>query len=906
MLWVKENISEVLHKLDVCRVRGLTNNEVEKRRSRYGLNEFEEEKKETLLRKILHHLAEIPTMVLLAAASIAGFVAIVNPPDTVGSGWPKVIVILSIVVINVCLGIFQESKAEKALEALKKMNAFKTKVVREGTKQIIEANQLVPGDIIELTAGDVITADARLIEASSLQVEEAALTGESQPVEKDPDAVIVEKAPLGDRLNMVYSGCLVTGGRALAVVVETAMETEMGKIAKLLNNTEKLKTPLQLRLTQLAKRISATALGAGVVMFLLGVFAFRNETMDMLLSAVALGVAAVPETLPIIVTMILSYGVYNMVTKHTIIRKIPAVETVGNTSIICSDKTGTLTQNKMKIQQVWHVDHDRPTAAEAKFHKDEVYLIELLASCSNATIEAFGDEEGEHVVGDPTEIAIIRMLHDLGLTRVDAERQYPRVHELPFDSGRKRMTTVHHVDNGYLVVTKGAFDRIPIAWNEALLKRATEIHDEFASKALRVIAIGYKHFDEKPAELTVEALEKELTFMGMVGMIDPPRPESASAVAMAREAGIKTVMITGDHVVTAAAIAKEIGIMEDGDRAVTGAELATISDRELHDQVRGISVYARVSPEDKIRIVQAWTAHNEVVAMPGDGVNDAPALKAADVGVAMGITGTEVSKNAADMVITDDNFATIVDAISEGRTSFDNIRKTILFLLSVNFAEIFILLSGMALSFFLLGDGRPVITALQILIINVVSDGIPGFFLAFEPAESGVMKRKPLGKGAGIFANGLGTRIAMRSVIFSILTLGAYTIGASVQIVPYIDPREMLDHGVYLGHYVGVTMAFVVLSWASVLNIFTVRSSEGIFKIGFMSNIGTLFAALSTIAFTAVILLVSPLAEIFGARSDLSWHYWLLMGGIALMQPVIMETIKFIANLRNRARVALA
>ena len=890
MLWVKDSIIDVLHKLDTCRVRGLTQNEVEKRLSRYGLNEFEEEKKETLLRKVLHHLAEIPTIVLLVAAAIAGYMAISE-----GGSWPKVIVILSIVVINVCLGIYQTNKAEKALEALKKMNSFKTTVIREGTKRIVDANQLVPGDIVELNAGDVITADARLIEASSLQVEEAGLTGESQPVEKDPDAVIADVVPLGDRLNMVYSGCLVTGGRALAVVVETAMETEMGKIAKLLNSTEKLKTPLQIRLTQLAKRISVTALGAGFFMFLLGVLVFGNDAAEMLLSAVALGVAAVPETLPIIVTMVLSFGVYNMVTRNTIIRKIPAVETVGNTSVICSDKTGTLTQNKMKIQQVWHVDHGRPTAAEDKFHKDEVYLIELLASCSNATIEAFGDNESEHVVGDPTEIAIIRMLHDLGLTRVDAERQYPRVFELPFDSGRKRMTTVHHVDDGYLVVTKGAFDRIPVQWDEALQKRATQIHDEFAGKALRVIAIGYKFFKEKPADLTIEGLEKDLTFMGMVGMIDPPRPESASAVSMAREAGIKTVMITGDHIVTAAAIAREIGIMEEGDRAITGAELSTMSDEELHEQVRGISVYARVSPEDKIRIVQAWTAHNEVVAMTGDGVNDAPALKAADVGVAMGITGTEVSKNAADMVITDDNFATIVDAISEGRTSFDNIRKTILFLLSVNFAEIFILLAGMGLSFALLGSGDyaglPVITALQILLINVVSDGIPGFFLAFEPAESGVMKRKPLSKFAGIFAGGLGARIAMRSVVFSILTLSAYAIGARVQLVGFIDPC----------HTVGVTMAFVVLSWASVINIFTIRSTDSIFKTGLLSNKGVLIAAIGTIAFTAIILLAPPLATVFNARYDLSWHYWLVMIGMALMQLIVMEVLKFIANIRRRA-----
>jgi len=897
VLWVKENVSDVLHKLGTCRVRGLDHHEIERRLSRYGLNEFEEEKKQSFFAKILHHLREIPTMILIVAASIAAYMAIFQGHY---ASWPKVIVIMSIVVINVCLGIYQESKAEKALEALKKMNAFKTKVIREGAKRIVEASQLVPGDIIELDAGDVITADARLIEASSLQVEEAALTGESQPVEKDPGAQIAEDAPLGDRLNMVYSGCLVTGGRALAVVVETAMETEMGKIARLINSTEKLKTPLQLRLTQLAKRISITALVAGFLMFLLGVLAFSNESIDMLFSAVALGVAAVPETLPIIVTMILSYGVYNMVTKRAIVRKIPAVETVGNTSVICSDKTGTLTQNKMRIQRVWHAEREGPTAAEDSFSRDEVYLVELLASCSNATVEAFGDEEGEHVVGDPTEIAIIRMLHDLGLTRVDAERMYPRVHELPFDSGRKRMTTVHHVDDGWLVVTKGAFDRIPVIWNDELREKATRIHDGFAEQALRVIAVGSKFFKEKPADLSVEALERDLDFVGMVGMIDPPRSESASAVAQAREAGIRTVMITGDHVVTAAAIAREIGIMREGDRAVTGAQLGAMSDEELLEQARDISVYARVSPEDKIRIVKAWTELGEVVAMTGDGVNDAPALKAADVGVAMGITGTEVSKNAADMIITDDNFATIVDAIAEGRKSFDNIRKTICFLLSVNFAEIFILLSGMALSFALLGRGDasaglPVITALQILLVNVVSDGIPGFFLAFELAEADVMKRKPLGKSAGIFAGGLGARIAMRSVTFSILTLGAYAIGATIQLAPAVEP----------GHAVGVTMAFAVLSWSSVLNIFTLRSSESIFKTGIISNRGLFLAALSTMAFTAIVLQVPLLARVFNAQHGLPWQHWAIMAALALMQVVVMEILKAFGRMRSRA-VALA
>jgi len=911
MLWVKDSISEVLEKLSVDPEVGLSNDEVETRLNEYGSNEFEAEKKETLFQKILHHLTEIPTLILIAAAIIATIAAVMNAQSGYEYGvsagdLAKVAVILIIIIINIVLGLYQENKAEQALEALKKMNSFKTTVIRSGTKQIIEANQLVPGDIIELNAGDVITADARLIESSSLQVEEAALTGESQPSDKDAEAVIEDTVPLGDRINMVYSGCLVTAGRAKAVVVETAMETEMGKIARLLNDTKKLLTPLQLRLKQLAKRISVIALVSGVGMFVVGFVVWGNEAIEMLLLATALGVAAVPETLPIIVTMILSYGVFNMVRKKTIIRRIPAIETIGNTSVICSDKTGTLTLNKMKIQKVWHVDYE-PISATADFDDDHIHLVEMFASCSNATIEIIHDEhrlhdEDEHVVGDPTEIAIIRLLHDKGMTRVDAERQYPRVHELPFDSGRKRMTTVHHVDDGYLVVTKGAFDRLPIAWDDALHKKAIEVHDSFADKALRVLAVGYKHYKELPEDLSEESLEKDQIFLGMIGMIDPPRPESKDAVARAKAAGIKTVMITGDHIGTAVAIAKEIGIMEEGDRAITGAELSAMSDVDLIAQVRGISVYARVSPEDKLRIVHAWADHNEVIAMTGDGVNDAPALKAADVGAAMGITGTEVSKSAADMIITDDNFATIVDAIAEGRTSYDNIRKTIQFLLGVNFAEIFVLLMGMLVL------GRTVITALQILIINVVYDGIPGFFLAFERPEPGVMSRKPLPKGAGVFAQNVGVFITFRAVTFSILTLAAFIIGSFVQVVPaspgdllYIpwDGSWTIEAFRYGGNFaVGITMAFMVLSWASTIDTFNTRTQQSIFKAGFLSNKGVFFAVIGALAFSVVVALTPPLMSIFNVVY-VSGRHWIIMAILALMQLCSVEILKLILRRRT-------
>ncbi|MCL2202560.1 MAG: calcium-translocating P-type ATPase [Defluviitaleaceae bacterium] len=897
MKWVTENIKDVLHTLGANPTQGLSADEIKARQQEYGLNEFEEEKKETFFQKILHHLTEIPTMILIAASVIAAIAAVMNQRDGTGtaSDWAKVVVILSIVVINVVLGMYQESKAEKALEALKKMNAFKTTVIRGGVKQIIEANQLVPGDLVELNAGDVITADGRIIEASSLQVEEAALTGESQPVEKDPHAVITETVPLGDRINMVYSGCLVTGGRALVVVTETAMETEMGKIARMLNNTKKMLTPLQLRLKQLAKRISVIALLSGVAMFLVGLVLWQNDPIYMLLLAVALGVAAVPETLPIVVTMILSYGVWNMVNKKTIIRKIPAVETVGNTSVICSDKTGTLTMNKMVIQKAWHVDHDPITVKEKDFNADQRKLIGLLASCSNATIEVHGDED-EHVIGDPTEIAIIRLLHDLGINRVEAERDYPRVHELPFDSGRKRMTTVHRTEEGYIAVTKGAFDRIPVDWDKCpgLLERATAIHDSFAERALRVIAISVKKFAHKPTDLSEEALESGQELRGLVGMIDPPRPESKYAVARAKEAGIKTVMITGDHKATAIAIAREIGIYQDGDIAVTGNELSAMSETDLNARVRGISVYARVSPEDKLRIVRAWNYHNAVVTMTGDGVNDAPALKAADVGAAMGITGTEVSKNAADMVITDDNFATIVDAIAEGRTSYDNIRKIIQFLLGVNFAEIFVLLLGM------LVIGISPITAMQILIINVVYDGIPGFFLAFERPEPGVMKRKPLPKGSGVFANRVGLFIGLRAVSFSILTLAAFVIGS--YLLPHTAGFGVWD-GTFAGlregdFAVGITMAFMVLSWASLIDIFNTRTKLSIFQAGFTTNKGIFFTVIGAFAFSVFVALNPFLMSIFSVV-HVSGTHWLIMGALAVVQVFFVEAVKLILRIRD-------
>lgn len=868
MNWFKRSVEDVIHAIGTDPLTGLNPRQVEEKRQQYGLNVFEEAKKETIGQQILHHLTEVTSLVLLGAAAISAYLAI-----TIQYGWPKVCIILGIVVINIVLAIYQEKSAEKALDALKKMNAPSCTVLRDGIRQEMDASLLVPGDIIEINAGDMIPADARIIENSSLLVEESALTGESLPVEKDATVTVAENAPLGDRINMIYSGCLVTNGRAKALVVATGMATEMGKIAGLLNATGKLQTPLQMRLTQLAKRLSLVALVAAVIIFIVGVFVYDETMIDMLMVAISLGVAAVPETLPIIVTMTLAFGVQHMASKKAIIRRIPAIETVGNTSVICSDKTGTLTQNKMVIQKIWQAEQAEACPVEADFSEAEMLFLEMLSVSNNATIEAIDGEE--KIIGDPTESSIIRLLKDKGITKKTLEAKYPRVFELPFDSGRKLMTTIHQVGERYLSITKGAFDRIPVEFEATFAKKAQAMHDVFANQALRVIAGAYRYYDAMPTDLTAAALEKDLHFAGMVGMIDPPRPESKHAVDVARAAGIKSVMITGDHIGTATAIAREIGIMQPGDKAITGAELAAMSEADLIENVRHISVYARVSPEDKIRIVKAWQANNEVVAMTGDGVNDAPALKAADVGLAMGITGTDVSKSASDMIITDDNFATIVDAISVGRAAYDNIRKTIYFLLSTNFSQILIMLIGVSM-----GWGAPII-AVQLLFINVVSDGIPGFFLSKEQADQSIMQRKPIDRQAGVYADGLGKKIVTQMTLFTVLTLLAFYIGQFVAISQVVLPS----------YSVGVTMAFLVLSLKCLPHILNVRSDRSIFEIGFTSNMPLLLGALVSVCLILMLALIRPLAAIF-YLVPLSPLHWLIVVIFVMIPFVFVEIEK--------------
>jgi len=869
MKYVSKPIEEVAKDLNTSTETGLSDAQVKAAKDRYGFNRFSEGKKETVFQKLFGHMKDFTTLILLAAGCVALYSAMSGDG---GKGPADAIVIFSIVVLNIFLAIKQELGAEKSLEALKQMTAQMTVVIRGGTQITIDACDLVPGDIVVLTMGDAVPADCRLIDSINLQVDESMLTGESVPAEKAYDAEVAEGAPIGDRFNMVHSGCTVTKGRAKAVVVATGMETEMGNIAHLLQDTLKMRTPLQQKMDKLCKFICILAIASGAFLFFLQTMA-GVEMSYRLLNSVSLAVAAIPEGLPIIMTITLAYGITMMAQRKAIIRKMPAVEALGSAQVICSDKTGTLTMNQMTVQRLWAVGHD-PVSTCANFNDDENKLVKYMALANNASVTTLAGEVNE--VGDPTELGLIRLMHQKGFMPDELADSYPRVHELPFDSGRKLMTTVHRLLNGhYISITKGAFDRIPCDRTTEGFKEAQLHHDDWANRALRILAVGYKCYDELPENLTSEELEADITFLGIVGMIDPPRAESAEAVKIAKEAGIRTVMITGDHAGTAKAIAEEIGIFEPGDRVVTGAELSTMTQQELEADVKNCSVYARVSPEDKIRIVQAWQHHRAVVAMTGDGVNDAPALKAADIGVAMG-SGTDVSKNASDMILTDDNFASIVSAISEGRRVYDNIRKVLISLIPSNIAEVVAMISGFALW------GATPFAAIQLLFINVVADGIPDLCMSKEPLEPGAMRRKPIDKDASVFAHGMGWRVVIMATWFTILSMTAYYIGAFIQVHESILPS----------HEVGRTMAYVTLAWASVVNIMNVRSfRESILKIGFTSNpllFGGICLSLTLVSITAA---VPGIRDVFYSV-PVSTTHWAIMVCMAVTPFVIMEIVK--------------
>lgn len=685
----KQTIEEVRKVTEADPDTGLSSQEVDERRKKQGLNKFDEAPKESIIKKFFRSLSDFTTIILLIAAVISFYTAFATEHGDLFEG----LLIIAIVVINSVLAIVQEGNAEKALESLQDMNKQTATVIRDGKVTTVESEQLVVGDILVLESGDAISADARLIEASQLRVEESALTGESEAVEKDAAFVAKEDESLGDQLNMVFKGCTVAAGRGKAIVTAIGMATEMGKIADLLNENTMQKTPLQARLNQLGKRISMIALAAAALVFVIGELQ-GEPLLEMFMTSISLAVAAVPETLTVIVTLTLAYGVQKMARKHAIIRQLPAVETLGTANVICSDKTGTLTQNEMRVRRVWSKD-DEVTNIEDSMTNSAMEILKMAALCTDVTVE---QEDDDLVIkGNPTEVAIVRAVEENYHTKAELEEKYPRVNELPFDSERKMMTTVHQMGEKYISITKGAFDVLAPRFSSGDVEQAAIVNDRFGKRALRVIAVGYATYDEEPQDISSEALEKDLRLIGLIGMIDPPRPESKGAIKRAKKAGIKTVMITGDHVVTASAIAKELGILNDPSEALSGSELHQLSDEELDARVKALSVYARVTPEDKIRIVKSWQRTGAVVAMTGDGVNDAPALKASNVGCAMGITGTDVAQSAADMILTDDNFATIVDAVSQGRSVYQNIRKAINFLLSCNISEIFIVLIAMLL-----------------------------------------------------------------------------------------------------------------------------------------------------------------------------------------------------------------
>ena len=864
--WFNQTVKEVETELKTNLENGLDDNEVKERLNEYGSNELKGKKKKNTFAKILEQFKDFSIIILIIAAIISGIVGVAQ-----GEGITDTIVILIVVIVNAIIGVSQENKAEKSLEALQKLSSHAVKVKRNGKVEVIPSSNLVPGDVVVIETGDYISADLRITEAVNLKSQEASLTGESLPIEKMASKIEEREIGVGDRINMLFSSSLITYGRGEAIVVATGMNTEVGKIADMLNNTEKQETPLQTKLNKLGKTLGIAAIIICIVIFLIGIIQGK-EIINMFMVAVSLAVAAIPEGLVAVSTIVLAIGVQKMVKKNAIVKKLPAVETLGSSTVICSDKTGTLTQNKMTVKQAfWNkklIDIEN-----IKMDNEFFQLLNNAILCNDSKIL----EDGS-LTGDPTETALTEVAFKFNFDS-SVYSDMPRIAEVPFDSERKLMTTIHKVaDNLYRVYTKGGIDellRICKGYEiDGELKTDLEnykieinsANEEMAKNALRVLGFAYKEMDHKPNKEELENIENNLIFIGMLGMIDPPREEAKHAVEKCKTAGIKTVMITGDHKITAMAIAKQLGILENENEALTGEELEKISDEELTKNIRKYSVYARVSPEHKVRIVKAWQANGEIVAMTGDGVNDSPALKTADIGCAMGNVGTEVAKEAADVILTDDNFATIVSAVEEGRRIYDNILKVIQFLISSNIGEVIVLFVATLLTPLLakwcgVTDVGliEVLLPIHILWVNLVTDSLPALALAFDPADKEIMKRKPLKPSKGVFTKGMTYRVVYQGIMVGLLTLAAFIIGMATTKTP-IEGLTLDESKVEVGQ----TMAFITLSVGELAHVFNVRNNKKtIFSKELFNNKKLLINTGISLVLVLVILFIPALRHIF-------------------------------------------
>lgn len=865
-----QNLKELIKDLNSDVNYGLTEEKVIVSREKNGENKLVEKKKKNFFQKLIEQFKDIMIIILIIAAIIS-FVLACLGSDPMEFIEPALIIF--IVFVNAFIGVIQENRAEKALDALKNMSSPHARVLRDGQEKIINTSLLVPGDIIYLEAGDYVPADCRLIESVNLKAEESSLTGESLACEKDAKAVIKNKVGVGDRTNMVFSGCSITYGTSKGIVTSTGMNTEIGKIANLLNNEKEIKTPLQQKLAELGKYLGIIALLACIIVFIVGLID-KQSPLEMFMTSVSLAVSAIPEGLPAVVTIVLSLGVARMAKQNAIIKSLPAVETLGSASIICSDKTGTLTQNKMTIVKSYVDDQEL-----IDFNKDvddkTKKLIMFGELCSNGNVNF---NEGKEVhLGDPTETSIIVAGHKLGFDKTSLNNTYPRINELPFDSDRKLMSTINLIDGKNYLIVKGAFDVMASRCIKGNILKAKKINEEMSLDALRVLAVGYKELDSLPENIDI-SIENDLIFMGLIGMIDPPREEAKDAVYTCLKAGIKPIMITGDHVITATSIAKKLGIYKEGDLAITGTELDKMSEEELNQKVERISVYARVSPENKIRIVKAWQNKGEVVAMTGDGVNDAPALKASDIGCSMGITGTDVAKGASDIILSDDNFATIVEAVKEGRGIYSNIKKVVGFLLSTNIAELIVVFLAM-----IIWKESPFIS-IQLLWINLVTDSLPAISLGVEKVDDDIMDYSPKPKNESLFSHGFGLRIALQGLLFSIIVLGAFFIGKAI------------TNGNTMG---GSTLAFMVFSLIECFHAYNMRSNHSLFKIGFFSNKKLNISTSISILLICFVLFVPGVNEAFN-MIYLPYYGYLIGIGLSFIPLIFMECSKAFGLIKHQ------